>query len=307
MAEKFDNSFIVKRLERPKGRINIVLDTDTYNEIDDQYAIAYILKNEDRLNLQAIYAAPFQNLKAENAAIGMQMSYDEIFNILKLMKRDDIAPKVFKGSDQFLPNETTPVESDAAKDLIKKAMEAPDDKPLYVVAIGAITNVASALIMKPEIAKKIVIVWLGGHSFDWHDTKEFNMKQDIASARVVFNSGAPVVLLPCMGVVSHLATTGPELEYWLKGKNELCDYLCNITVEEANLFHQGLFWSRVIWDVSAVAWVLDSDGLFDRLEASPVPAYDGLWSFDKTRHPIKYVYALKRDKIFEDLFTKLAQ
>ena len=62
---------------------------------------------------------------------------------------------------------------------------------------------------------------------------EFNCKQDVAAARVVFSSGAPLVLLPCMGVVSAFTATGPELEYWLKGKNALCDYLVGNTIGEA--------------------------------------------------------------------------
>ena len=54
-----------------------------------------------------------------------------------------------------------PQESDAVRDLVDKAM-APQDDPLYVVAIGAITNVASAILLEPEIIKHIVVVWLGG-------------------------------------------------------------------------------------------------------------------------------------------------
>ena len=49
----------LKNLEVPKGRIDAVLDTDTYNEIDDQFAIGYMLRSEDKINLKAIYAAPF--------------------------------------------------------------------------------------------------------------------------------------------------------------------------------------------------------------------------------------------------------
>ena len=78
-------------------------------------------------------------------------------------------------------------------------MAQPDDQPLYVVAIGAITNVASALLMKPEIAEKIVLVWLGGHAWTWPDTREFNLIQDVAAARVVFGCGVPLVQLSCMG------------------------------------------------------------------------------------------------------------
>ncbi len=83
------------------------------------------------------------------------------------------------------------------------------------MAIGAVTNIASALLLNPEIADNIVIVWLGGHARHWHDTKEFNMMQDIAAARVVMGSSAPFVQLPCFGVVSEFSVSAPELRHWL--------------------------------------------------------------------------------------------
>ncbi|MFC1725309.1 hypothetical protein ACFL4T_06755 [candidate division KSB1 bacterium] len=48
--------------EPPAGRVRMVLDTDTYNEIDDQFAVVYSLISPERLNVEAIYAAPFQKL-----------------------------------------------------------------------------------------------------------------------------------------------------------------------------------------------------------------------------------------------------
>jgi hypothetical protein len=46
-------------LSAPKGNIDVVIDTDAYNEIDDQFAIAYLLRSTEKLNTRAIYAAPF--------------------------------------------------------------------------------------------------------------------------------------------------------------------------------------------------------------------------------------------------------
>ena len=57
--EQVDNAALLRRLQRPEGPVDVVLDTDTYNEIDDQYALAYLIKNDEKLKLKAIYAAPF--------------------------------------------------------------------------------------------------------------------------------------------------------------------------------------------------------------------------------------------------------
>jgi inosine-uridine nucleoside N-ribohydrolase len=285
----------------------VILDTDTFNEIDDQYALAFLVKSGDKLRIRGIHAAPFFNENSSGPGEGMEKSYDEIFRVLALLKRDDLKGLVKKGSPRYLPSETEPVDSPAARHLAELAMGYTEDRPLYVIAIGAITNAASALLLQPAIKDRIVIVWLGGHALDWPDTKEFNMAQDVAAARVVFNSGAAVVQLPCMGVVSAFTVSGPELEYWLRGKNELCDYLVDVTTKAA-LRDSGLSaWTRAIWDVTAVAWLLEGGYMLDRLEHIPIPQYDHHYSFDPTRHFYRYVYHINRDRLFGALCEKLAE
>lgn len=303
----FDNEKLLKRLKKPAGKVDVVIDTDTFNEIDDQFALSYLIRSDDKLNLKAIYAAPFYNEKSTGPEDGMNKSYDEIMKILSLLERDDLKKSVFRGSVAYLPSECEAVDSDAARDLIRRAMDYTETDPLYVIAIGAITNIASALIMKPEIKDRIVVVWLGGNATHWPHNKEFNLYQDIAAARIVFGCGVPLVQLPCMGVVSAFTTSGPELEYHLRGKNVLCDYLVDVTTKEAKACHGGEAWTRAIWDVTAVAWLLDGDFMEDCVICSPIPEYDHRYAFGNDRHFIKYVYYIKRDNLFEDLFQKLAK
>ena len=207
-----DNARLIRRLEKPKERVDVVIDTDTYNEIDDQYALSYLIKSDEKLDLKAIYAAPFFNEKSTGPADGMEKSYREIMNVLTLLEREDLKQVVYRGSTEYLPSETEPVISDAAKDLAERAMNYTEEHPLYVVAIAAITNVASAILLNPDIKNRIVLIWLGGNATNWPDNKEFNLYQDVAGARIVFGCGVPLVQLPCMGVVSAFTTSGPELE-----------------------------------------------------------------------------------------------
>ena len=296
----------LKNLECPREKADVVLDTDAYNEIDDQFAISYALKAQDKLDVKALYAAPFFNERSSGPADGMERSYGEI---LKLLHLSGFEKPVFRGSARYLPDETTAVQSDAAADLCRRAMGYTPEKPLYVVAIGAITNVASALLNEPWIADRIVVVWLGGNSLEWHTNREFNCMQDIAAARVVFASGAPLVMLPCQGVVSAFTTTGPELTHWLKGRNPLCDYLVQNTVNAAEAYAKGRVWSRVIWDVTAVGWLLNDGGrlMSDRLIPTPIPEYDHHYAMDFTRPLCRYVYQIHRDTLFADLFDRLAK
>lgn len=296
-------------LEVPQGRVDVVLDTDAYNEVDDQYAIAYLLQCGEKLHVSAITAAPFFNSRAESVRDGMEKSYNEILNVLQLAGREDLSAHVFRGSVSYLPNEKTPVESDAAREIVRLANAHDETAPLYVVAIGAITNVASALLLDPSIKDRIVVVWLGGHAFFWNDTAEFNMRQDVAAARVVYDSGVPLVQLPCHGVVDAFRISDADLRRWLAGKNRVCDYLCNLTIRDQEEHNRlaGKPWSRVIWDVTAVAWLMNDEDRFmlSRTVSAPILSYENRYSFDGSRHAMRCVYHIKRDALVEDLFRRL--
>ncbi len=298
-----------KRLLPPTGPVDVVLDTDTFNEIDDQFALSYMLSYKERLNVKALYAAPFFNAHSTGPEDGMIKSYNEILTLLNLAGCEEFKEVTFKGSIDYLADEKTPQISDAAKDLAARAMNYSEENPLYVVAIGAITNVASAILMNPEIKNKIVIVWLGGNSREWPDTKEFNMMQDVAAARVIFGCGAPVVQLPCMGIVDHFYISEPELNYWFMDKNPLCTYLAKSAINEANLYAEGLPWTRVIWDVTAVAYLVnDMNRFMDyKIVSSPICQYDHHYSYDDRRHVISYVTHIKRDALMKDLIERLSK
>ncbi len=300
---KLDESIRLKRLELPKGKVRMVLDTDTYNEIDDQFALAYAYLSKDKMQLEAVYAAPYFNTRSESAGDGMEKSYQEILRLLGMLGKSSEG-FAFRGSDRYLEDVSRPVRSDAALDLIKKARTATADNPLYVVAIGCITNIASAILIEPKIIENIVVVWLGGNSLDWPHQKEFNLMQDVKAAQVVLNSGVPVVIMPCQPVVSHFLTTIPELNFYLKGKTKLSDYLLNSTIEYSG---GADTWSKVIWDVTAVAWLVNPAWLPTNLVHSPILTDQITYSTDRSRHFIRMASSVNRDAIFRDLFSKITK
>ena len=281
---------------------NIILDTDAYNEIDDQYAIAYAMLSKNRVNLLSINAAPFLNSRSTSAGDGMEKSYNEIFHIMKLVDENANIP-VYRGSTEFMTDVKVPVESEAADNIINTVMNSKE--LVYIVAVGAITNVASAIVKCPEIAEKAVVIWLGGHALHWQDTKEFNLKQDIPAAQVIFDSGIAFVQIPCNGVCTEFLTSVPELNYYLAGKNALCDYLLEIT---AAYNRKGVpAWSKVVWDVTAVAAIVRPDTEDMVVIPTPYVTSDGRYAFDGARHPYIYVRRIKRDPLYADLFKKLAE
>lgn len=300
----------IHRLQKPASAVDVVIDTDAYNQVDDLYALAYLLLSDEKLKLKGIFAAPFYSppgmgriRQNSSPGEGMHQSYDAIMELLDVMKREDLKKITFYGSEENLKDEVTPVESDAARELVRLAKEYTPESPLYVIAIAALTDIASAILLDQSIVDRIVVVWLGGHGLDWLTCTDFNASQDIAAARVLFGCGAAVVQLPLNGVVAEFRISRIELEYYLKGKNRLCDYLldCSLSImKDASIYN----WSKPLWDVAVVAWLLDSEFMEDRYEYSPVFEYDLHYGIDHNRHFIKYVYHINRDILFENMFRK---
>ncbi len=280
----------------------MVLDTDTFNEIDDQFALVYALLSPEAVTVEAVYAAPFANSRAATPGEGMQQSYDEI---LRLLDRMDRSPDglVFKGVTDYVGATKQPQDAPAVDDLIARARASAPDDPLYVVAIAAISNVASALLKAPDIADRIVVVWLGGHALDWPHTWEFNLRQDIGGAQVLFDCGVPLVMVPCEGVTTHLTSTPAEIERYVEPMGEIGRFLA-MRFKEYSDDHLG--WSKEIWDMAVIAWLVNPDCAPSVIRATPVLTDNATWSVDAARHQMRYVRHLHRNPIFRDFFVKLA-
>ncbi|MBN9026710.1 MAG: nucleoside hydrolase [Rhizobiales bacterium] len=299
-----DESVRVARLAPHVRKARVVIDTDTFNEIDDQFAIVYALLSADRMTTEAIYAAPYFNSRSTGPADGMEKSYEEILRLLELMGRPADG-FVFKGSTDYVGAGLKPQRNAAVEDLIARAMASTPEDPLYIIALAAITNVASAIMIEPRIIDRIVVCWLGGHSLQWPHTREFNLKQDVPGARVLFDSGVPLVMLPCEGVVSTLSTTIPELERYVEPSGPLGAFLAGrVKGYEDEDKHIG--WSKPIWDMAPVAYLIDASWTPSTLVPSPILTPEVTWSFDNSRHLIRYVHRIDRDAIFRDFFVKLA-
>lgn len=279
--------------------VRVVLDTDTDNEIDDQFAVAWALRSPERLALEACYATPYSNERSTGPEDGMLRSYDELRRVVELTGGWD--GPVLHGSRAYLPDQRTPVESPAAADLVTRANTGAT--PLHVVAIGAATNVASALLLDPAIRDRVVVVWLGGQPVTAATTgDEFNLAGDPAAARVLLDSGVPLVRIPCADVAEHVRTTRAELERYARGTGAIGDYLADIyAAAEPDTAGR----SRTIWDLAAVAWLVRSDAVQTVRRPSPVLTGDLGWRLDPDRHEVTEAVRVDRDAVFADLFGKL--
>ena len=300
------------RLEPPAGRIEMVLDSDMYNEVDDQFALAFAVRSPERIELKAVYAAPFLNHRSKSAGNGTEKSYHETLRVLKLLGEESEG-RVFRGSDRFLADRNTSVDSLAARHLVRLAHQ-DREGPLYVVGLGAATNLASALLIDPIISDRIVAVWIGGHPYSWPHARDFNLKQDIAAAQVLFDSGVPLVHVPAGDVAASLKTTLPELEAGLKGKSPIADalyqnvdsYYTETGASRKQPRSGPDAWQKVIWDIATIAWLLEPEKMVTtRVVPSPILTDEGTWKHVEGRHPVRVAVKLDRNRVFEVLFQRL--
>ena len=278
----------------------MILDTDTYNEIDDQFALLYSLYSPEDIRLAGVTAAPFHNPRSESYADGMERSYQEICRILDMTGKSSEVPAL-RGSTARLPDRNTPVESEAVDFIISQAEKcAEKGEKLVLTAIGAVTNVASALLKSPELKKQIIVVWLGGHAMSQPNPQEFNLTGDLTASQVLFSCGVPLIQIPCLGVASELETTLGRLRNDLP-KDKVGSYLLEIFDDYMNHDENA---PKVIWDISAVAAVLRPE-IFDwEIVPAPILTDDCTWQ-GESAHCIKRAVKLDSKAIFDDLYTKI--
>ncbi len=279
-------------------KINVILDTDTYNECDDQFALTYMLKNQNLFNINAITVAPFSH-KTRNVLVeeGQELSYKEILKICKWLNFD-VKDKVFKGSMDYITNGYNE-ENPAVNKIIEIALK---NEKTYILAIGAITNLALAIKKEPQIINKIEIVWIGGNELEYKDNLEFNFRQDIDAVKTVFESKTRLTIIPCKDVASKLRIHINTLNENMENKSELCNYLINRFYNDG---YHGVQEERVIWDISVIAYMINKNWFKVKEVSCPMINDDTSYELTNDIHKIKIVTDLDNEKIYSDLFEKI--
>lgn len=282
-----------------QSKYKTILDTDTGNESDDQFALAYLLKSPEKFDIQAITIAPFKHSEwKKSVSESIEESYHEACKIFQFMGIKDTS-LIYKGSRDYLKNGYQ--ERSAAVDKIIEI--ANKNKKTYILAIGCLTNIAIAIKLHPEIVNKIEIIWLGSH-FLFRPNDDFNFKQDVDAVKVVFESKVKLTVMPCSPITSNLMTSIYELEHELKGHSKLCDYLCNRFYDRP---YYGIHKRYPIWDISVIAYMINPKWFHTIDISCPIINDDLTFTLTQNRHHIRFVDHLDANKIYEDLFHKLKQ
>ncbi len=244
--------------------------------------------------------------------VGMEESYQEILVVYDKMNANADGV-VFRGSPGYLTSLDDPIRSPAAEHLVERAVAGSSDDPLYIVAIGAATNIASALLLAPEIIDRIVVTWTAGYPTTVKQPNySFNLEQDMLASQLLFDSGVPHVYLPGFHIGAQLRLSLPEMETWVRGKGAIGDYLYWLYTHNPHYAFQGIddHFGRtwIIWDLINIAWLLNPNWVPSDLVRAPRLGDDKRWHHDRPdAHLMREAYGIDRDAIFRDFFTKLEQ
>lgn len=244
-----------------------IIDTDA--GIDDAQALVLALSTQ-HMSIRAITCV------AGNTSLANV--YRNVSEVLRICKKAEIP--IYKGSDRPIISKLVPADAFHAEDGLggywnRTAREAPirndptehaavaivrmiREKPgTNIIALGPLTNIATALIIDPNISIGKLIVMGGTHHSDGNvgPVQEFNFVTDPESAYIVFERVSNIVMLPWETCIhTDIIPQREFLERWCKLDTQKGEFLAEIVgLNLDQLTHLTLC------DVIAVAIAVDPD------------------------------------------------
>jgi inosine-uridine nucleoside N-ribohydrolase len=283
-------------------RRRAIIDTDAKNEADDQFAIVHALLSPS-IEVRGLIAAHFG---ASRSTRSMEESREEIDRLLDLMSLQGEVT-VANGAREAIADQHTARDSAGARLIVSESQLATPEDPLYVAFLGPLTDMASAILLDPDIVgRPVVVIWIGGVGYGGVETYpgvEFNLGNDITAANVVYESGMTVWQVPS-NVYSQVSVGYSELEEKIGGTSELADYLIRQTVEWNQTYWPEPIESRSLGDSPAVSLLPYPRGGNFRVVPAPRFGREGHY-LPGSGHPVRVVESIDVRFLLEDMFAKL--
>lgn len=283
-------------------RRRVIINTDAKNEADDQFAIVHALLTP-MFDNRGFIAAHFGTKRSTTS---MEDSRKEIDHIFELMDLTGTVP-VANGAPHALPDEQTPVDSEGARLIIEESKLASEDDRLYVSFLGPLTDMASAILLDPELASRpVTVIWIGGVAHDGSESRrypEFNLSNDIHAANVVFSSGIDVWQIPS-SIYRLVSASYAELEEEIGHCGPLGEYLIEEIIRFNNTHHKGPIESRSLGDSPAIAVMMFPDAGTHRRVPAPRFGAEGHY-IPGEGHPIRVYEVFDVRFLMADMFAKI--
>ncbi len=227
------------------AKMRVIIDADTANEVDDLFAIARALVAPE-FQIEGLTSALWRHRGTPNSVELSQALNEKLLDLAGL--RETIAHP--QGSAEPLPDIRTPQDSAAARHIIQRAHAGSPTDKLRVLILGAATNPASALLLDPTIADKVVFAFIDG---DFRDGKWgpgiYNWKNDIAAVQVIFASSVEYYHMPAPAVSGDLVMSRSDVRQHLAGRGELWDFLVEYWEKHPRY---GKIERTRMWDVALI-------------------------------------------------------
>lgn len=264
----------------------VIVDADTGNEVDDLYALARILL-EPSVNVTALNAAHWQT---SHWTIENSMENSHRLN-QQLLGEMGLAIKTFRGAPARMYDWGDRAQHSAAAYEILRQAKSKDN--LDILVLGALTNVASAVFIAPEIATKLNVFWLGTTvDFEKKIVKrnDFNPLMDTYALDFILESDVEIHIMP-VSVASAMQISFDEMESAI-GNHFLGKHLQKRWVDHIDSGRR----SRVLWDLALVASYINPDFA----ETTTFTT-----SRDSGNRPIAFYHKIDAMAIYDDFFKTI--
>lgn len=283
----------------------VIINSDVKNEADDQFAVVHALLSPT-LDVRGVIPAHFGTHRTTES---LAESREELDLVLRLLALDHEVPTA-DGAPQALVDEHTPIDSPGARLIIEEARRT-DAGPLFIAFLGPLTDMASALLLAPDIADTdTTVIWIGGPPYgdlvsvgSW---PEFNLRNDIASANVVFDSGIALWQVPS-NIYRQVVVGYAELEARVEPHGELGRYLAQQVVDFNSRYHRTAVESRSLGDSPAIALMIDPFCAAMRRQPGVRFTADGHYESGAPEREILVVESVDVRFLLEDMFAKIAR
>ena len=254
----------------------VVLDCDTANEVDDQFAIAHALGQPDGvLDVRGVVSV--HNTTAHGPG-SRDMYQDEAERVVGLCGGG--VPCV-AGADRPMNGRDEPVPSAGLEFLVDEARRGP----LTVIATGPATDVSSLLVAEPGLRENVRVVWLGGfgdaEAYGRHKFHELNGRADVAAWRVLFEEDVDLLLVPGWPAPAKILVRAAPFAAEVRALgNPTASYLAEIlelwVAEYGGPIDPA--GEKILWDVACVAAVADPASV--TVERRALPTLDAAAAHD---------------------------